>query len=80
MASAGPVPNFDAVIALEQTDIAALRAMSDRERGALIDAACAAGAEIEAARAQMGLPPVTPAPWPESTWIFLAEWARRARE
>jgi hypothetical protein len=74
------VPNFDAVIVLERSDVDHLRGLSMRERSALIEAACDGAVEIEISRSRMGLPPSTPAPWPESTWNYLAEWTRRARE
>ena len=74
------VPNFDAVIVLERSDVDHLRGLSMRERAALIEAACEGAVEIEISRSQIGLPPSTPAPWPESTWNYLAEWTRRARE
>jgi len=75
-----PAPNFEAVIAMERSDVDRLRKMSLRERAELIEAACAGAVEVEVSRARMGLPRSTPAPWPESTWTYLAEWARRARE
>ncbi len=74
------VPNFDAVIALEQSDVDQLRGLTLAQRAELIEAACDGAIEIEASRNRMGLPPSTPAPWPESTWNHLAEWTRRARE
>jgi len=74
------VPNFDAVIALERSDLDHLRGLTIAERAELIEAACQGAIEIEASRAEMGLPRSTPAPWPESTLTYLAEWARRARK
>lgn len=74
------VPNFDAVIALEQSDVDHLRGLTMAERAELIEAACAGTVELEVSRARMGLPPSTPAPWPESTWTYLAEWTRRATQ
>jgi hypothetical protein len=73
------VPNFDAVIAWEPSDVGRLRGLSLRERAELIEVACKGAAEIEFSRIQMGSPPSTPAPWPESTWNYLAEWTRRAQ-
>jgi hypothetical protein len=75
-----PIPNFDAIIELERSDVDRLRGMSMRERATMIEAACDGAVEIEISRGRMGLPPSTPAPWPESTWKYLAEWTRRARE
>ncbi len=72
--------NFDAIKSLEQRDLERIRKMSMEERGELLASACRAAAEIEASRAAMGMPSIKPAPWPESTWKFLAEAARRARE
>jgi hypothetical protein len=74
------IPDFDAIIASEQSDVGRLRGLSLRERAKLIEAACDGAAEIEFSRSQMGLPPSTPAPWPESTLSHLAEWSRRARQ
>jgi hypothetical protein len=78
--SAQRIPEFDAVIALERSDVEQLRRLSLRERAALIEAACDGAVEIAVSRTQMGLPASTPAPWPESTWNYLADWTRRARE
>jgi hypothetical protein len=74
------IPNFDAVIALERSDVEELRGLSMRERAMLIDAACDGAVEIEVSRNPMGLPASAPVLWPESTWNYLAEWTRRARE
>jgi hypothetical protein len=74
------VLNTDAIAARERRDIERLRGLSLEERGELLMAACRAAAEIEASRLKMGLPPTQPAPWPESTWQFLAEAAQRVRE
>jgi hypothetical protein len=56
------------------------RTLSLQERGELLAAACRAAARLEGSRLRMGLPPSRPAPWPASTWDFLAESARRVRE
>ncbi|MBA3480227.1 MAG: hypothetical protein H0T51_00295 [Pirellulales bacterium] len=40
---------------------------------------CRDAASLEASRRRSGLPEPTPAPWPDSTWAFLAEQTRRAR-
>jgi hypothetical protein len=61
-------PDFASIIALERPDVDHLRSLSMRERAELIEAACAGAVEIEVSRIQTGLPPSTPAPWPESTW------------
>jgi hypothetical protein len=51
-----------------------------KERAALIEVACDGAVEIEMSRRRMGLAEPTPAPWPASTWNYLAEWSRSARE
>lgn len=71
--------NIAAIIRHEQRDVTAWHKLSMRERGDLMAAACRSAAEIEASRLKMGLRPAQPAPWPESTWQFLAEAAQRAR-
>ena len=65
--------------ATEEEDIARLRALSMRERGILLEAACEAAAEIERSRLAAGLPPIQPDPWPESTWEFFRKHAARVR-
>ena len=65
---------------LENGDFARLRQLTFAERGELITIACRMVDAIEASRIQMGSSPSQPAPWPVSTWNFLAEWTRRARE
>lgn len=72
--------NFDAVIALERSDIERLRGLSMKERAALIEAACDGAVEIEMSRRHMGLAEPSPTPWPASTWKYLAHWSRSARE
>lgn len=72
--------NFDAVIAMERSDVEWLRGLSMKERAALIEAACDGAVEIEMSRRRMGLAESSPAPWPASTWKYLAEWSRSARE
>jgi hypothetical protein len=71
------VLNTEAFVASQRRDVRRLQQLSLQERGELLMAACRAAAEIEASRLCMGLPPARPAPWPESTWMFLAEAARR---
>ncbi len=70
----------EAISVLEQSDVDRFRKLSLSQRGDLLALACRAAAKIEASRIQMGLPPTQPEPWPESTWKFLAECARRVRE
>ncbi len=65
--------------ATESGDVARLRALSMRERGRLIEAACEAAAVIYRSRLAAGLPGAEPAPWPESTWEFFRKHAARVR-
>jgi hypothetical protein len=64
--------------AVEQ-DVARLRQLGLRERGILIESACAATAAIDQSRLAAGLPAVEPAPWPPSTCEFLREHLARVR-
>jgi hypothetical protein len=73
------VSSIDAIIAMEHSDIADLRAMSLSERAELLEVACSGAVDIEVERARLGLPPATSTPWPQSTWDYLAEWSRRGR-
>jgi hypothetical protein len=63
--------------ALAEEDIRRLRALSLRERGALIVSACEAAAVIYRSRLAAGLRDAEPAPWPASTWEFLKKHASR---
>ena len=65
--------------AAHDADIARLRRLSMRQRGELIESACEAAIEIQRSRLAAGLPPIQPAPWPESTWEFLRKEAARVR-
>jgi hypothetical protein len=69
--------NTLAISELERRDDRQLLALSLEERGKLLAAVCRDAEAIEASRGQAGLPPSRPAPWPKSTWDFLAEAARR---
>jgi hypothetical protein len=71
--------NTNSIIEFERSDLKRIRALSLQERGELLRLACRDAAEIEASRLAQRLPPSQPAPWPESTWQFLAEAARRVR-
>jgi hypothetical protein len=62
---------------LDDADIVRLRAMSLRERSALIESACEAAAVAYQSRLAAGLGNVEPAPWPASTWEFLKKHASR---
>lgn len=53
---------------------------SMEERSRRLALACRAGAAIARDRRRGRLPEPKPEPWPESTWHFLAEHARIARE
>ena len=63
----------------EPTDVDWLRSLTDVQRGRMIAAACRTAAAIHAGRLRSGLPPATPAPWPESTWEFLRKHAAAKR-
>ena len=63
----------------QEADIEGLRALSLEERGQLLEAVCRDAAVLTESRARMGLPPAEPAPWPRSTWEFLARQAQRVR-
>jgi hypothetical protein len=78
----GTLPNHDfhAIAECERRDLEYVQRASFVERGEMLSVACRDAAEIEASRLQMGLPPSQPAPWPDSTWAFLAEAARRVRQ
>jgi hypothetical protein len=65
--------------AAESMDIARLRALSMRQRGRLIEAACEVAAVIYRSRLAAGLPGAEPTPWPESTWEFIRQHAARVR-
>ena len=73
------VLNTAKIVELERGDSDRLRQLSMEERGDLLATACRDAAEIEASKIKMGMPPSQPVPWPKSTWLFLAEAARRVR-
>lgn len=50
------------------------------ERSRRLSLACRGAAKLAENRRQAGLPDPAPAPWPASTWEFLARHARRARQ
>lgn len=50
-----------------------------QERAERFAQVCRDAAALEASRRAAGVPESVPAPWPESTWRFLAEQTRRAR-
>ena len=52
---------------------------SMEERSRRLALACRAAASIARDRRRAGLPEPIPAPWPASTWEFLAKHARQAR-
>ncbi|MGA2616405.1 MAG: hypothetical protein ABSF26_02270 [Thermoguttaceae bacterium] len=64
---------------LEAEEILRLRALSMRQRGELLESACAAAAEFCRSRLAAGLREPQPDPWPDSTWEFLKEHAVRVR-
>ncbi len=67
----------EAHAAMDDEDLARLRAMSMQERSALIASACEAAAALYRSRLAAGLGEVKPAPWPASTWEFLKKHAAR---
>jgi len=69
-----------AVRAEEADRVRRLRGLTLAERGEMLRAACRTAAVMAQSRAACGLPPAEPAPWPASTWEFLAACARKARE
>ena len=56
-----------------------LRTLSMEERAAMFEEACRLAAAILDSRRDMGLPPPSPAPWPQSTIDFLKRHAPHAR-
>jgi hypothetical protein len=78
----GNLPNhdFEAIAEFERQGLECVRAMSVAERSEMLAVACRDAEEIEASRLKMGFGPSQPAPWPDSTWTFLAEAALRVRQ
>jgi hypothetical protein len=74
-----PAPDFNAVIEWERRDLECVQKIPFAERGELLRIACQDAEAMEASRLQMGLAPSQPAPWPDSTWKFLAEAAQHVR-
>jgi hypothetical protein len=72
--------NTAAIAALESGDPQQIGNLSMPQRAELLSLACRSAARIEASRKEMGLPPAEPAPWPPSTWAFLAQCASRAKQ
>jgi hypothetical protein len=76
-------PAVERMIAAEreqhELEIERLRGLSDLERSQMLKAVCLAAAKLHASRVKAGLPPATPAPWPQSTWEFLRQHAPNAR-
>ncbi len=64
---------------LDEAEAIRLRVLSDKQRSALIKSACAAAGAILRSRRSSGLPDPIPAPWPDSTWTYLKEWAARGK-
>jgi hypothetical protein len=73
-----PESSLNAIKACEG-DVTALRQATLAERAAMLDQACIAALELEQARIAAGMPPSQPAPWPASTWEFLAKAAADVR-
>jgi hypothetical protein len=71
--------SVDAHAVADAAEIARLRSLTQRERAQMLEAACAAAAEIERSRLAAGMPRTEPAPWPASTWELLRKHARDVR-
>ncbi len=54
-----------------EEDLDGVRAMTVETHRSRFEAVCRDAVMIEAAKAQMGLPPSLPNPWPTSTWELL---------
>ncbi len=50
-----------------------------QQRAEQFELVCRDAVALEVSRRRSGLPEPQPAPWPESTWQFLAEQTRHAR-
>lgn len=68
------VPDFSSVIEAKR-DLSPLPAEMDH-RGQNLATACRGAAAMERSRIAAGLSPSEPAPWPDSTWDFLARQAK----
>ncbi len=62
-----------------QSDELALRALSLKEKGEMIAAACRTAAAILRSRVKSGQPTPSPAPWPQSTVDFMRKHAPNGR-
>jgi hypothetical protein len=71
--------DISAIIAAEACDAAEFAQLPMRRRGDLLISACQAAAALEESRLKMGLPPTEPAPWPSTTWTFLASAAAKLK-
>jgi hypothetical protein len=58
-----------------QVDFERVGQLTLQQRADLVDAACGAAVELAAERRRLGIPPISPAPWPESTWDLLRRFA-----
>jgi hypothetical protein len=67
------------IAAVKADDVNRLRSLTMDERAAMLEAACKAAAVLLRSRAEAGLPPSRPAPWPASTWEFQKRHAARVR-
>jgi len=65
--------------AIKQMECADELPATMEERSHRLALACRAAAAIARDRRRAGLPEPVPAPWPPSTWEFLAQHARQAR-
>jgi hypothetical protein len=56
-----------------------LRTLSMEERSAMLVACCRGAVAIMKSRAEAGLPPRKPTPWPDTTWELFRRHAPNAR-
>ena len=74
----GHLPTLnDQIVAHHLQDNLTLSVLQRAERFELV---CRDAASLEASRRSAGLPELSPVPWPDSTWRFLAEQTCRARD
>ena len=64
----------------EKRHLERIRSLDLAQRGEMILSACRTASLIEQSRLASGLPPVQPAPWPESTWEWLRRYARDVQQ
>jgi hypothetical protein len=70
----------DSIAAIKALELHSALPQTLEERSRRLSLACRGALSIALSRRQAGLPDPTPAPWPASTWEFLARHARQARQ